>query len=127
MMFKGKEVRVVIVGDAKDAYEKLNEVVGMEISESITSSFNQTLFNAIKQKIDLLKQNPEFGMHIPKDRIPRDYTINYDATNLWKVDLPKAWRMIYTLRGSEVEILTIILDLFDHKEYEKKFRYRKKS
>jgi len=33
--------------------------------------------------------------------------------------------MIYTIRGSEIEIIALILDIIDHKEYNKKFGYRK--
>ena len=127
MTFKGKEVHVKIVGDAKDAYRELNKVVEDEVSRGITGSFNQTLFNAINQKIELLKQNPQFGIHVTKDRIPRDYIIDYEVNNIWKIDLPSSWRLIYTLKGTEVEILTIILDIFSHKDYDKKFGYRKKN
>lgn len=34
--------------------------------------------------------------------------------------------MIYTLRGSEVEIIALVLDIIDHKDYDKKFGYRKR-
>jgi hypothetical protein len=38
--------------------------------------------------------------------------------------LPKAWRLIYTInRENEVELVTAILDWFDHKSYERKFNY----
>ena len=50
---------------------------------------------------------------------------NYDANNLWKIDLSGAWRMVYTIRGGEVEIISLILDIINHKNYEKKFKYRK--
>lgn len=83
------------------------------------------LLRLIKQKIEILKANPEYGFQIPKDRMPGTYVKLYDATNLWKVDLLGAWRMIYTIRGTEVEIVALILDLMDHKDYEKKFGYRK--
>ncbi len=33
--------------------------------------------------------------------------------------------MIYTIRGSEIEIIALILDIIDHKKYNKKFGYRK--
>ena len=59
-----------------------------------------------EQKIELLKANPEYGFHIPKDRIPKEYVIKYEVNNLWKVNLSGAWRMIYTIRGSEYIIIT---------------------
>lgn len=69
--------------------------------------------------------NPEYGFHIQKDRIPKEYVIKYDVNNLWKVNLSGAWRMIYTIRGSEVDIIALILDLMDHKDYNNKFGYKK--
>ena len=106
--------------------KNLNKVVGEEISKGITSSDHQTLLNSIKQKIELLKDNPEYGFHIPKDRIAKEYKRDYDVNNLWKVNLSGAWRMIYTINGSEVEIISLILDIVDHKEYNKKFGYKNK-
>ena len=50
MIFKDKEVRITIVGDAKKSYQELNKIVGNEIARGIDRSFNQTLFNTIKQK-----------------------------------------------------------------------------
>ena len=125
MTFKGKPVKVIITGDAKVEFEELNKVVGEEISRGITSSDHQTLLNSIKQKIEFLKDNPEYGLHIPKDRIPKEYVIKYDVNNLWKANLSGAWRMIYTIRGSEVDIISLILDILNHGDYEKKFGYRK--
>ncbi len=124
-MFKGKPTKVIITGEAKEEFDDLNKVVGEEITRGITSSDHQTLLNSIKQKIELLKANPEYGIHIPKNRIPKKYIRDYNITNLWKINLSGAWRMIYTIRGSEVEIISLILDIINHGDYEKKFKYKK--
>lgn len=108
-----------------EEFNDLNKVVGDEIKKGITSSDHQTLLNSIKQKIELLRDNPEYGVHIPKNKIPKEYVRDYDANNLWKVNLSGAWRMIYTIRGSEIEIISLILDIINHKDYEKKFKYKK--
>ncbi len=125
MNFKEKPVKLIITGDAKEEFERLNKTVGQEITKGITSSDYQILLNSIKQKIEFIKENPQYGIHIPKNKIPKEYIKNYDANNLWKVNLSGAWRMIYTIRGSEIEIIALILDIIDHKEYNKKFGYRK--
>jgi hypothetical protein len=125
-MFNKKIIKVVITGKAKDAFNKLNKVVGNEIIKGITTSDDQTLLNSIKQKIELLKLNPEYGVHIPKDRIPKEYIKDYDVNNLWKVNLSSAWRMIYTIKGNAVEIIFLILDVMNHKDYNKKFGYKRK-
>ena len=126
MTFKGKPVKVMITGDAKEEFDLLNKEVGEEISKGIVSSEKQTLFNSIKQKIEILKDNPEFGTHVSKDKIPKEYIIKYDVNNIWKVNVSGAWRMIYTIKGSEVEIISLILDILSHRDYEKKFDYRKR-
>ena len=125
LMFKGKPVRVIITGEAEEEYNELNQTVKKEKAEGIQSSEYQTLLNSINQKIDFLKKDPQYGIHIPKNKIPKEYIIKYNVNNLWKINLPKSWRMIYTIRGSEVEIIALILDIFDHKRYAKKFRYKK--
>jgi hypothetical protein len=125
-MFKGKPTKVIITGEAKEEFDHLNKVVGDEIAKGITSSDHQTLLNSIKQKIELLRDNPEYGFHIPKDRIPKEYIRDYDVNNLWKVNLSGAWRMVYTIRGSEVEIISLILDIINHTDYNDKFSYKKK-
>jgi len=125
MSFKGKPVKVVITGNAEDEFKKLNTLVGEEISKGITSSDYQTLLNSIKQKIEFLKENPQYGVHIEKKKISKEYLIKYDVNNLWKMNLSGFWRMIYTIRGNSVEIVSLVLDLLNHKEYEKKFKYKK--
>lgn len=103
MNIAGKPVNVMVIGDAKEAYEDLNKQVGEEKLKGITSSSNQTLFNSIQQKIDFLKENPEYGVHIQKNLIPKVYIDKYDVNNLWKVNIAGYWRIIYTIRGNEVE------------------------
>lgn len=125
MSFKGKPVRIMMSTDAKEEFNRLNNMVGEEITKGITNSDHQTLLNSIKQKIEFLKVNPEYGIHIPKNRIPKEYILKYDINNLWKVNLSGAWRMIYSIKGSEIEIIALILDVVDHKTYDKKFGYRK--
>ena len=124
MSFKGKQVKVVIVGQAKEDYAELNRLVGEETAKGITSSEHQTLFNSIKQKVEFLKENPEYGIHVEKRKIPKEYIIGYDVTNIWKVNLSGYWRMIYTIRGTEVDIIAVVLDILDHKAYDKKFGYK---
>lgn len=58
MIFKGKQTKVIITGDAKKEFEELNKLVGEEIAKGVKSSVNQTLLNSIKNKIEILKSNP---------------------------------------------------------------------
>ena len=43
--------------------------------------------------------------------------------NLWKYDLPKGWRLLYSVRGNEIIVISIILEWLSHKEYERRLGY----
>ncbi|MBI3413044.1 MAG: hypothetical protein HY051_03125 [Candidatus Aenigmarchaeota archaeon] len=68
--------------------------------------------------------NVQAGKHIPKKLWPTEYVRKYDITNLWKLNLDSYWRALYTLRGGQPEIIAFVLDLMDHKEYDRKFGYK---
>jgi hypothetical protein len=125
-MFKGKPTTVRITKEAKNELDILHNIVDEEITKGISSSEHQTVLHSIQQKIEILKSNPEYGIHIPKNRIPKIYVQNYAINNLWKINLSSAWRMTYTIRGNAIEIISLILDIMNHSDYEKKFRYKKK-
>ncbi len=84
---------------------------------------DQQLYKFINRALDDLKQNPTCGIKIPKKLWPKEYVQKYTVTNLWKYDLPSAWRLVYTIESDEVKIVSIILEWFDHKAYEKRFNY----
>jgi len=84
---------------------------------------DRQLYTFIERAIDDLKKNPTCGTKIPRKLWPKDYIKEYQITNLWKYDLPNAWRLIYTILEDKVMILNVILEWFSHKDYERKFRY----
>ena len=104
-------------------FEYLNKVVGEEQTKGISNSEHQQLLKSIKQKIELIKANPQYGDAVLKALIKKS---GYTVDNLWVVDLTGYWRMLYTLKGSQVEILCFVLEILDHKRYDKIFGYRKK-
>jgi Txe/YoeB family toxin of Txe-Axe toxin-antitoxin module len=78
----------------------------------------------IKKAIREIQQNAFCGIQIPKRLIPKEYIQKYQIKNLWKYDLPDGWRLIYSiLPQNKVEIISIIIEFFNHKDYEKRFRY----
>ena len=80
------------------------------------------LLKSIKTKSDFIKSNPFYGDNIPKKLIPKGYGVQ----NLWRVELNNFWRMLYTIKGNQIEIVCFILGIIDHKEYNKKFGYKDK-
>jgi len=116
-----KKVRVIFSPEAEEVYKYLNEKASFSKNEKI-------ILNAVNKKITLIKVNIHYGEPIAKKLIPKEYKIKYGITNLFRVKLPKFWRMLYTLTNgnSEIEIIAFILDVIDHKEYDKKLGYKKK-
>jgi len=92
----------------KDAFEKLDDL---------------SLKNFLERAFGDIKSNPFCGIQIPKRQIPKDYIKRFDIRNVWKYNLPNSWRLIYSIKGGELIILSIILEWMDHKEYERRFGY----
>lgn len=84
---------------------------------------DKQLFEFINRAISDLKSNPMCGTKVPKKIWPKEYIKKFTITNLWKYDLPNSWRIVYTIQTDEVMILNVILEWFDHKEYERRFKY----
>jgi hypothetical protein len=123
-MFKDKEVSVRLSKEAEKVYEELNRIVGQEKLKGIETSFHQTLLRSINRARDLLKQNPFLGNQIPRRLIPQKYISKYEVENLWRVELADRWRLIYTITGNQLEIINFVVDIFNHKDYDKVFGYK---
>ena len=82
------------------------------------------LFKQINSALDDIEKNSFCCIQVPKKLIPAKWQ-NY--SNLWKYDLPKSWRLFYTVsppqNPGKVIVLSIVLDWMSHKEYERLFKY----
>ena len=97
----------------KETFEKLKD----------SKTKERLIYKWINRAIDDLEENSSCGIQIPKKLWPKEYIQKYKINNLWKYDLPKGWRLIYFITEDEVTILSIILEWFNHKDYERKFKY----
>jgi len=78
----------------------------------------------ISRAVRDIQENAYSGIQLPKRLFPKEYVQKYKINNLWKYDLPDGWRLIYTITTpNKVEILAVILEWFNHPNYEKKFHY----
>src|SRR3989344_8368618 len=109
-----KPVKVILSPEAEEVYKYLNE-------QAPKSKTEQSILNAVNKKSELIKANPHYGEPISHDLIPKEYVQKYGITNLFRVELPNFWRMLYTLTNSEseIEIIAFVLDIIDHKKYNK--------
>jgi len=81
-------------------------------------SENEVIRKAIHRHIESLKENAFCGFQIPKRLIP------YDVNNLWKLNLPLVWRLLYTVASFDKDkYIVAIIDWMNHKEYAKLFGY----
>ena len=92
-----KEVKIILSPEAREVYKYLNQ-------ESLNSKTERMILKAVRQKAELIKLNPHYGNPIAKKLIPREYKEKYRVTNLFRVELPNFWRMLYTLTEGEIKI-----------------------
>jgi len=113
-----KEVRIILSPEAEEVYKKLN-------AEAETNKQSRMILKSINQKKELIKQNFHYGNPIAKNLIPEEYKKKYGVTNLFRVELPTFWRMLYSLIDNEkIEIIAFVLDIMNHPDYNKKFGYK---
>jgi len=106
----------VVFGDEKvqKAFEKLKT----------SKTEDEKLYKWLVRAFEDLEQNAFCGIQIPKRLMPKEYFQRFEKLdNLWKYNLPNAWRLIYTIKNSEIIVLSIVLEWMTHKEYEKRFKY----
>jgi Txe/YoeB family toxin of Txe-Axe toxin-antitoxin module len=85
---------------------------------------DRRLLGWLEAAIKELRRDPLCGVRIPSKLWPAIYIKKYGIDNLRKYDLPDGWRLLYTIHGNEVEIISILIEWLDHKNYEKRFGYK---
>jgi len=106
----------IVFGDekVKASFEKLKS----------SKTEDKGLYEWLTRAFEDLEENAFCGIQIPKRLIPKEYKRKFGKLdNLWKYNLPNAWRLIYTIKDGDVVVLSIILEWLDHKEYERRFNY----
>jgi Txe/YoeB family toxin of Txe-Axe toxin-antitoxin module len=81
------------------------------------------LFKSINIALDRIEMDAFCGVQIPKKLIPDEYLKRYDVRNLWKYNLPRGWRLMYSIVNNEILVVSLILEWMDHKDYELRLKY----
>jgi Txe/YoeB family toxin of Txe-Axe toxin-antitoxin module len=84
---------------------------------------DKKLYKWIYRAFEDLEESAFCGIQLPKRLIPKTYVDKYRIDNLWKYDLPKGWRLIYSVSHGQICVLSIVLEWMDHKNYERRFNY----
>ena len=105
--------------------DESKKVLNYLLTKSKTSKTEKMMLKSISRKINIIKNKVDYGNSIAKKLIPKEYRLKYDTKNLFRVELPCFWRMLYTIRAEEntIEIIAFVIDILDHKKYNKKFEY----
>jgi hypothetical protein len=82
------------------------------------------LLRIIDRGIAKLIEDYTAGQKIQKKLFPDYYVKRYGVRNLWRLRLDDHWRMIYTVVGEKVRIVAVVLEVLDHKKYNKRFGYK---
>jgi hypothetical protein len=114
-----RKIRTLLSSEAEKAFKELN-------FKAKNSKIEASLLKSIQNKIELIKINPQYGNPIEKRKIPKIYKEKYKITNLFRLELTNFWRMDYTLRNNEIEIIAFVLNIMDHDKYNKIYGYKKK-
>ena len=100
----------------KEAFNKLKE----------GKTEDKVLYGFLERAFSDICENAFCGIRMQKRLIPEEYKRKYVMDNIWKYNLPNAWRLIYSVGKHDVIVMSIVLEWMDHKNYERKFGYRKK-
>lgn len=114
-MFTTKKIRIFLKEQAKESYITLKKRKDKK---------SQSILDSIERIKYVLKSNPQHGNPINKRLIPKQF-IKLNIKNLYRIELPNYWRMIYTVQGNEIEVYVFILAIFNHKDYNKLFGFKK--
>jgi mRNA-degrading endonuclease RelE of RelBE toxin-antitoxin system len=90
--------------------------------KSSNNSENKETYGWLVRAFEDIGKNCFCGIQIPKKLIPEEY-LEKGVHNLWKYNLPNAWRLIYSIEHGKVLVIAIILEWMDHKTYERRFNY----
>lgn len=87
------------------------------------NSEERQLYGWLLRAFEDIEKNAFCGIQIPTRLIPKTYSKKYGIKNIWKYNLPSAWRLLYSVDNNRIVVVTIILEWMDHKNYERRFNY----
>lgn len=110
----GQGLRASVVKKSRNATQAIRELdaAGDKPSASIAKRVRTTELR--------LKNDCQCGTVIPKPH-PKALIVEYQMENLYKIELPSFWRLLYTIARDGVNRYVVILEVVDHDTYNKWF------
>jgi Txe/YoeB family toxin of Txe-Axe toxin-antitoxin module len=81
------------------------------------------LYKEIAKALEDISKNAYCGRNVKKNLIPNEFIQKYDINNLWIYNLRVDWRLLYSVSNNEIDVLGLILDWMNHKDYERLFGF----
>ena len=107
---------IVIHTELEPAYEAWEALAGQGRQPA------QAVWTSLRNSIERLRLNAQWGEIIPQASIPRHFRERYGVSNLYCIDLAHFHRCFYTIANRSV----ILLDIVDHPAYDKWFPGRRR-
>ena len=104
---------IVKFGDEKlkEAFEDLKNI-------------DKDLYEQIDKATDEISKNVFCGRNVKKRLIPKEIIHKHGLDNLWIYNLRSGWRLLYSVASPDkIQILAIVLDWMNHKDYERLFKF----
>ena len=92
-------------------------------AEFLSLSYDNRLKKSLRRAIENFKNNVFCGEAIKKGLIPKVYIQKYGINNLVWYQLPNAWRLVYSAVMGQEKVTAMIIEYYDHKNYERRFGY----
>jgi hypothetical protein len=84
---------------------------------------DREVFGLLNAAFDAIARDAFCGVQVPKRLILRQYLTGYGIDNLWKYNLSRNWRLMYTVAGDGTQVIALIIEWLPHKDYERRFGY----
>jgi len=98
--------------------EKLRDIF-KDLKES-----DPDFYKELQKAREEISKNIFCGRQVRKKLIPKEFIKKYNLNNLWIYNLRSGWRLLYVITNpTKVEIIAVILDWMNHKDYEKLFKF----
>jgi Txe/YoeB family toxin of Txe-Axe toxin-antitoxin module len=81
------------------------------------------LYKEITKSLNDICNNSFCGRNVKKELIPKELIQKYNIDNLWIYNLRKDWRLLYSIGRDEIELIAVILNWMNHKDYERLFKF----
>lgn len=98
----------------KEAFETLS---------ASTRTEDRELVALLNGAFEAISANAFCGTQVPKRQIPDVYRQRHPPEqNLWKYNLSRSWRLMYTVT-SDGDTIAVVIEWLDHTGYDRRFGY----